>query len=789
MSGFGEGVSRCAGRVALFPGIGRLQVWPALALACAVVLALCLPAWPGHAQGLQLPAIGADAPGLGGAQAGPPPGQRIDRILVEGNQRIETATVLNYLTVFPGDGFDDAEIDQSLKRLFGTGLFADVVIRRQGDALVIVVVENPVINQLAFEGNRRIPNETLEAEAQLRPRQVYTRARVQQDVQRLLQIYRRAGRFNATVEPKVIQLPQNRVDLVFEIDEGDLTEIAAIRFVGNKNFSDSRLREVIATRESAWWRFLSTDDTYDPDRLTFDRELLRRFYLSRGYADFRVVSATAELAPNRESFFITFALHEGERYDFGPIDVASLIDEVDPEGLLPLLTMRMGETYNAGEIETSIEAMTHELGNLGYAFVDIRPELDADPEALTVGVTFIVEPTPRVYVERIDIHGNVRTLDRVVRREFRLAEGDAFNATRLNESRRRIRGLDFFNVVEITQERGSAPDKVIINVELEERSTGELTLGGGFSTRDGLIGDIGLRERNLLGRGQDVRIGLALSFRRQQFDIGFTEPYFLGREVAAGFDVYRRRLDEQDISGYTQLSTGLVLRATYPVTDRLSQQLSYRLQQDIIEDVDPLASRVIKEQEGTRVTSALGQALTYDRRDDVIDPTSGYLARFATELAGFGGSERFLSTTASIDYYFPIYDEVVLQAGIGGGQVFGLGQDVSIFNRFFLGGSSLRGFEYGGVGPRALRSDDALGGNTFYKGSIEATFPFGLPNELGIRGAVFTDAGSVFNVDATGTDIVDDHALRLSAGFGLAWQSPFGPIRVDFGFPDRKSVV
>ncbi len=719
----------------------------------------------------------------------------IGRILVEGNQRIEAATVESYLTIVPGDTFDAGRVDQSLKRLYGTGLFADVVIRRQGNDLVISVVENPVINQLAFEGNRRIPNETLEAEVQLKPRQVYTRARVQQDVQRILQIYRRGGRFNATVEPKVIQLPQNRVDLVFEIDEGGLTEISSIRFVGNREFSDSRLREAISTKESTWWRFLSSDDSYDPDRLTFDRELLRRFYLSRGFADFRVLSSTAELAPNRESFYITFTVSEGDKYDFGAVDVVSQIEAVDPEILLPSLTTKKGETYDAGAVETSIEAMTFELGNLGYAFVDIRPELNRDTEALTVGVTYIVEPAPRVYVERIDIGGNVRTIDEVVRREFRLAEGDAFNSTRLNESRRRIRGLNFFNKVEITQERGTTPDKVVINVEVEEKSTGELSLGGGFSTRDGIIGDVGLRERNLLGRGQDLRVGLALSFRRQQFDIGFTEPYFLGREVAAGFDVFRRRTDEQDVSGFTQVSTGLVLRATYPVTEHLSQQVSYRLQHDVIEDVDPSASIVIQEQEGGRVTSAIGQTLTYDRRNDKIDPSSGYLARVSMELAGFGGTERFFTTAGNLDYYFPVTDDVVVKTGIGAGNVLGIGQDITINNRFFLGGSSLRGFEYGGVGPRALTSDDSLGGNTFYKGTLEMTFPIGLPNEFGISGAVFTDAGSVFNVDSTGPDIVDDDALRASVGFGIAWKSPFGPIRVDFGFPvleedyDKKQLI
>lgn len=746
-----------------------------------------------QAQSLRSPSLQVQP--LGGAGATLPAADRIETILVEGNQRIEGATVTSYLAVAPGDAFDPDRIDQSLKRLYATGLFADVTIRREGNALVVSVVENPVINQLAFEGNRRVPNEALQAEVQLKPRQVYTRAKVQQDVQRILQIYRRSGRFNATVEPKVIQLPQNRVDLVFEIDEGGVTDIASIRFVGNKTFSDSRLREAIATKESAWWRFLTSDDTYDPDRLTYDRELLRRFYLSRGYADFRVVAATAELSPDRESFYITFTVHEGEKYKFGAIDVVSQIEAVDPNLLLSQVTTKQGETYDASAVEASIEAMTFELGNLGYAFVDIRPELNRDPENRTVGVTYVIEPAPRVYVERINISGNVRTLDRVVRREFRLAEGDAFNATRLNESRRRIRGLNFFNTVEITQERGSEPDKVIINVEVEEKSTGELSLGGGFSTRDGLIGDIGIRERNLLGRGQDLRVGLALSFRRQQFDIGFTEPYFMDREVAAGFDVFRRRTDEQDISGFTQLSTGLILRATYPVTEHLSQQISYRLQQDEIEDIDPNASIVIKEQEGTRTTSAIGQALSYDRRDDKLEPTSGYIARFATEVGGLGGSERFITVSGSFDYYWPIMEEVVLQTGIGGGNVIGLGQDVTINNRFFLGGNSLRGFEYGGVGPRALVSNDSLGGNTYYKGTVEATFPIGLPNEFGIKGALFADAGSLFNVDSTGPDIVDDHSLRASVGFGVAWKSPFGPIRVDFGFPvleesyDKRQLI
>jgi len=443
-------------------------------------------------------------------------------VIVEGNQRIEVSTIQSYLTMQPGDSYSEDQADKSLKALFATGLFADVTMRMQGGTLLVRVVENPVINRLVFEGNRRLSDDKLRAELTLKPRQVYTRSKVQADTQRIQQLYRRSGRFAATVEPKVIQLAQNRVDLVFEISEGPLTGISRIRFIGNKAFSDSRLREEIQTKESVWWRFLSSDDNYDPDRLTFDREKLRKFYLSKGYADFRVVNAVAELAPNRESFFVTFAIEEGPRYRYGNQNVTSEIKNVDPQALKGLIETKSGDVYNADLVEKAVQDITTELGRLGYAFVDVRPEVNKDRDRRVIDITYVIGESPRVYVERIDVVGNLRTLDKVIRREFRLVEGDAFNAAKVRRTRTRLRGLNFFEKAEVTEAKGSAPDKVVLTAEVQEKSTGEISLGVGYSTTDSVLGDISIRERNLLGRGQDLKVGFSLSVRRQQADLSFT---------------------------------------------------------------------------------------------------------------------------------------------------------------------------------------------------------------------------------------------------------------------------
>jgi len=711
---------------------------------------------------------------------------RIAAVQIEGNQRIEPDTVRSYLRIGVGDPFDSALINNSLKALFATGLFADVSIRRAAANLVVNVIENPIVNQLAFEGNRRIENETLEAEVQLRPRVVYTRTRVRNDVQRLLQVYRRGGRFAATIEPKIIQLPQNRVDVVFEVTEGPVTKVEKINIIGNKWFNDGRLRTVLATKEDRWYRLFSGNDTYDPDRLSFDRELLRRFYLSKGYADFRVVSGVAELAPERSGFFITFTVDEGELYQFGAIDVRSELRDLPREQLFQFVKTNTDETYNADQVEDTIQELTFEVGKLGYAFIDIKPKINRDRDKRLIDVTYVIDEGPRVYVERIEIAGNVRTLDRVIRREFELNEGDAYNTAKLRKSRRNIRGLGFFDKVEIKQEPGSTPDRTDILVDIEERSTGELTIGFGFSTSDAVLGDVSIRERNLLGRGQDFRLGLSVSTVRQQVDLSFSEPYFLGRNLAAGFDIFKVQNDRQNESSFDEDNIGFSLRAGFQIAENLRQKLRYTLRQESIENVGSDASRFIRDQVGTRTVSSVGYTLTYDLRDDRLRPTKGYVLELGQDLAGLLGSVRFLRTSIDYNYYYPVADQWVASLGVRQGYIVGIGQDVDIGDRFFVGGSSFRGFQAAGIGPRDLTTDDALGGNLYYVGTAELTFPLGLPNELGILGRVFSEVGSLAQIDVAGPGLVDKGSVRLSSGLGVSWRSPFGPIRIDLAIPIVK---
>jgi len=703
----------------------------------------------------------------------------IGEVLVEGNERIEADTVRSYLATTTGDAFDAREINDSLKNLFATGLFADATIRREGNALIVRVVENPIINRVAFEGNKRIDDDVLEAETQLRARVVYTRTRVQSDVQRLVEIYRRSGRFAAHIEPKVIQQPQNRVDLVFEIDEGPLTGVRSISFVGNKIFNDGDLRDEIQTRESAWWRFLTSDDTYDPDRLTFDRELLRKFYLGSGYADFRVVSAVAELTRDRKDFYVTFTLDEGERYRFGSLSVNSQLRNLDGESLTPVLTTIEDDWYDADEVENSVQALTDSVGNLGYAFVDIRPRLKRDREQRLIDVSYEIDEGPRVYVQRIDIVGNGRTLDKVVRREFRLVEGDAFNAAKIRRSRQSIRNLGLFEIVAVTTEQGDQPDQSVITVAVTEKSTGELSFGAGVSTQDGLLGNVSIRERNLLGRGQDLRLGLTFSSRRQEIDLSFTEPYFLDRDIAAGFDVFRKSIDFQDESSFDQETVGASLRANYTVAEDLRHGVVYTLRQDKISKVKDNASRLIRGQAGTSLTSSIGHNLTYDKRDSAIKPTDGYRIQFGQEAAGLGGDVHYLKHTLTYTHHWPLWSNWVANAQLKQGHIIGLDEDVGIGDRFFLGGASLRGFVPGGVGPRDRNTSDSLGGNIFYSGTAELTVPLNLTKELGVAGAIFADFGSVGDVDDNGSEVLDTGSPRASIGVGVAYLSPFGLIRID----------
>ncbi len=705
---------------------------------------------------------------------------QLKEIRIEGTQRIEDETIKSYMGIDVGDLITESSLDKALKNLFRTGLFADVRMQQDGSVVVVRIVENPIVNQIVFEGNKYLEKELLQSEVKLRPRIVYTRSRVQTDSQRIIEIYRRSGRYAATVVPKIIKLPQNRVDLVFEINEGPPTEIRKIAFIGNRAFSDSDLREVIQTKESAWYRFLTSQDTYDPDRLTFDQELLRRHYLANGYADFRVVSAVAELTVDREDFFITFTVEEGDRYKFGDIGIKTEIRNVDVKRLERLSRIKTGEWYNADQLENTIGVLTDSVGELGYAFVDIRPKVRRDRSRRIVDVSFVIREGRRAFVELVKITGNVRTLDRVVRREMSLVEGDAFNTSKLRRSRRNVQNLGFFDRVDVDTRTGSTPDKTSIEVKVKERSTGSISFGAGYSSTSGVLGDTSIREKNLLGRGQDLKFGLQAGAKKKQADVSFTEPYFLGRRLSAGVDIFRTIKDLQSESSYDKRSTGLGLRTGYTLSNEVSQRWKYTLRGDKITNVPGTASLAIKEQKGNSVTSSIAHKLTFDKRNNRFNPTKGYFVETNNTIAGFGGDTTYFRNELRIGSYFPVTDKWTIQLSSGLGYIHGLGKDVRIMDGFNLGGDSLRGFELSGLGPRDSATGDAVGGNWFYRGTVGVTCPVGLPKEYGVKGRFFSDAGSLGKNDSSVSTIKDSASLRMSIGTGLMWSSPIGPINMDF---------
>lgn len=751
-------------------------------------------------------------------QAAQPSGVAISRILVEGNQRIEPATITSYMLVRPGDTFDPERIDLSLKTLFATGLFADVQIEQRGSDLVVSVIENPIINRVIFEGLRTLDEEDLESEVQARPRSVFTSARAQADVQRIIEVYRRSGRFAAQVTPQVRELDQNRVDLIFEVDEGPVTGVRDINFIGNEEFSDRTLKDAIVTTESSWWNFFNSNDNYDPDRLEYDREQLRQFYNNRGYADFRVVSAVAELTPDQRDFFITFTVEEGVRYEFGEVRVQTELNRLSEQLLLAAVPIRRGTVFRGDLIEDSIDAMTYIAGTVGYANVVITPNVERDRENRVVNITFEVNEGPRVFIERIDVVGNTRTVDRVIRREMRVSEGDAFNRVLLDRSRQRIRALGFFETVEIEESDGSQPDRSVVTVTVAEQSTGELAFAAGYSSNENFLFDASITERNLRGRGQFLRLRASTSAQRQQIDLRFTEPRFMGRELSAGFDLYSLRTDFLSQSSFENQSTGLGLRLGFPVAERTSVGLTYSLIHDETEIADVVVGNppidqcdianpsrpLLCDQEGSFLTSVFGYTVNWDRRNDPMFATRGFDVSISQDVAGIGGEVNYLRTELEGGVYYGLpWQGWRLSGRLSAGYIFGWGgDDVRINDRFFKGGSSFRGFDVAGIGPRQLLVDsggevlfegDAIGGNVFAVGTIQLDVPLPLPESYGVGAALFTEFGTLGVVDAAsrqtvpvGVDslIVDDEAsLRAVAGVSVFWDSPFGPVQFDFSQP------
>ncbi len=702
-------------------------------------------------------------------------------ITIEGAARVEASTIRSYLGLEIGKEASAYDLDAGLKKLYETGFFSDVSLRQDGGTVAVKVVENPSVNEVIFEGNVVINSEDLEKEISLKSRAIYSRTKVQNDLKRLLDVYRRSGRYSAEITPQLVQLEQNRVNLIYDISEGPKALIEKITFIGNESYDAITLEKTINSSRERWYQFLTDSDKYDPDRLQYDQELLRRFYLENGYADFKIRSAIAELSPQRDAFYLTFTIEEGAQYRLGNVEVDSSLPPARMPDFQPVISVKTGDIYNATEVEDSINKMTDLLGDVGFAFVDIDPIVQRrDGDEKIIDLTYRVVEGPKVYVERINIFGNMRTRDEVIRREFKLAEGDAYSTSKLKRTEQRLNNLGYFEKVTIERKAGTNPDRTQLDVEVTEKSTGEITFGGGFSTADGPIADFGIRERNFLGRGQDLRVRAQVGGRRQQYDFGFTEPYFLDRELEAGFDLYKTVQDYQDNSSFDRETTGGALRLGYQLSEHLKHVLRYSIQKSDITNVDADASRYIKDQIGSDTVSMLGHSFTYDVRDNRFNPTTGYYLRLNQEAAGIGGDNKFIRHEIQSEAYYPIAKKWTFATYGAAGNVTGLSEDVRINQRFFIGGQEIRGFANSGVGPRDITTDDALGANNYYSATGELRFPLGLPEDLGVSAAAFVDVGNAWGIDTSGAEIRSGSAIRGAAGFGIAWSSPFGPIRIDF---------
>ncbi|MEW4448299.1 outer membrane protein assembly factor BamA [Qipengyuania sp. JC766] len=834
-------------------------------------------------------------------------GQVIRQIAVSGAQRLEPSTIVSYVRLRPGQVYTAAAADQALKDLAATELFADYSIRNDNGNVVITVVENPVVNRIILEGNDRLDSDKILPEIRLAPRQIFTRSKVRADTARIIELYKRQGRFAASVEPQTVQLSQNRVDIVYEINEGPKSKVRSINIIGNEAFSDGKLRgEMVTKTAGGLLSFFSSNTSYDPDRLAFDQQQLRAFYLEQGYPEFRVVSAIAELTQDKEDFIITYVLEEGQRYKFGEVSVDSQIRDFSSVGLTSQLPMKTGDWYNGKQVEDTVEQLTELAGTFGYAFAEVNPQFTANPDTLTMDIEFTIEQAPRVYVERIDVNGNTLSQDKVIRREFRVSEGDAFNSLTVRRSTNRIKSLGYYQEnFEIEQKPGSAPDRIVLEANVEEQPTGELQLSAGFSSIENFIFSGSIRQRNFRGRGQTVGLSANYSRFSRSVQASFTEPYLFDRNISLSSQIYR-----QDYNGFNfargdrnttfeQTTTGGAVRVGVPLTEFMSLVGSYTLNYDQVSldeaqyfsdldgdgtlECDPLrANRFLCDSIGNRLSSIVGATISYDGTDNRFRPTNGLSVSLTTEVAGLGGDTRYVRNVGRAAHYWNVFDDFIFSVKLEGGSIFSLENndnpfvdDVRLTDRFFLGEPQIRGFDIRGVGPRILRrpivadpdspdpenplplvitdrdriQDDALGGKSYYIGRAELEIPLGAgAAELGLRPSIWLDAGALFNVtrpqliqnplgneifrpllDQNGNPVYfnggdpdtneDDQVIgipvgdpipdgfvaqgstvpafeevflgdsakpRITAGIGVNWNSPFGPLRIDYAYVISK---
>ena len=795
----------------------------------------------------------------------PAAAQTVATIQVEGNRRVEIETIRSYFKPGPGGHLDQGAIDDGLKALIETGLFQDVKINNVGGHLLITVIENPVIGRIAFEGNKKVKDDQLTSEIQSKARGTFSRPMVQADSERIAEIYRHNGRYDVRVNPVIIEQPNNRVDLVFEITEGQKTGVKQIEFIGNTTYSSYRLKDVIKTRESNLLSFLGGNDVYDPDRVESDRDLIRRYYLKHGFADVQVVAALTEYDPDKKGFLVTFKIEEGQQYRVASVNFASSIATLDGNTLSSFSQVYVGSLYNAEALEKSVENMQIEASRRGYAFAVVKPRGDRNFDAHTVSITFAIDEGPRVYIERINIHGNTRTRDYVIRREFDISEGDAYNRALVDRSERRLKNLDFFKTVKITTEPGSSSDRVVLNVELEEKSTGDFSVSGGYSTTDGALAEVSISERNLLGRGLFAKASVTYGQYARGVTLSFVEPYLLDYRVAAGIDVFYREQLPSPYLSYGTKTVGFSPRLGFGIREDLSLQLRYSLYQQqvtlpqqldncnnispvnsigqafnptpayinqVLGGVDPTgntqngllpgclgdgeSSLPVRQElaNGATWTSSVGYSLTYNTLDNNKNPTDGLLIDWKQDFAGVGGDVAYLKTAIDGKYYTPLVGDVIGLVHVQSGILNHVGdQQLRMLDQFQMGPNLVRGFAPNGIGPRDLTfvnftgTGDAIGGTKYWGASAELQMPFWfMPKEVGLKGAVYADAGSLWGYQgptswaqtgeinglvngkqcACAMSFDDTNLVRTSVGVGLIWASPFGPLRFDYAIPITK---
>jgi outer membrane protein insertion porin family len=793
--------------------------------------------------------------------------QTASSIVVEGNRRVEVETIRSYFKPGPGGRLDQGRIDDGLKALIETGLFQDVRINQAGGRLVVTVVENPVIGRVAFEGNKKVKDEQLSSEIQSKPRGTLSRPMVQSDAQRIAEIYRRSGRYDVRVNPEIIEQPNNRVDLIFTITEGSKTGVKSIEFIGNVAVSSFRLRDIIKTRESNILSFLGGGDTYDPDRIEADRDLIRRYYLKRGFADVQVVAALTEYDPQKGGFLVTFKVEEGQQYRVGSVEFQSSIPTLDGNSLRSFSRVNVGSVYNAEALEKSVEEMQIEASRRGYAFAAVRPRGDRNFEAHTVSIVFAIDEGARTYIERINIRGNTRTRDYVIRREFDVSEGDAYNRALVDRSERRLKNLDFFKSVKISTEPGSSSDRVILVVDLEEKSTGDFSVSGGYSTSDGALAEVSISERNFLGRGMFAKASVQYGQYARGGSLSFVEPYLFDYRVAGGLDLFYREQLANNYVSYNTKTMGFSPRLGFGLREDLSLQLRYSLYQtsvslpptlnncnnlfpnnslgqgffptpayinQVLGGVDPTGNVLVsgipgclgdgesslpvrKElASGSVLTSLVGYTLNFNTLDNNKNPTDGLLLDFRQDFAGVGGDVTYLKSAFDGKYYTPLVADIVGLIHVQAGALTKIGNnDIRMLDHFQMGPNLVRGFAPNGIGPRDLTFfpftgfGDALGGTKYWGASAELQMPFWfLPKEVGLKGAVYADAGSLFDYQGPTSNILtgeinglvngfpcncamvydNQNVIRTSVGVGLIWASPFGPLRFDYAIPLTKGV-